>query len=81
MDDNRPEEPKGVPGGPLIRGALSAFGGLIRQHRETDYAGNFIKKPARRVPGQTASSTAKSSFDDQDTYELTELGDQFVHYA
>jgi hypothetical protein len=56
-------------------------GGLIRQHRETDYDGNFIKKPTRKVPGQTSSSTTKSSFDDQDTYELTELGDQFVHYA
>jgi hypothetical protein len=56
-------------------------GGLIRQHRETDYAGNFIKKPTRRVPGQTSSSTTKSTFDDQDAYELTELGDQFVHYA
>jgi hypothetical protein len=24
---------------------------------------------------------AKSAFDDGDAYELTELGDQFVHYA
>jgi hypothetical protein len=56
-------------------------GGLIRQHRETDYHGNFLKKPARRSQGQGTSSTAKSSFDDQDSYELTELGTQFVHYA
>lgn len=59
-----------------------SMGGIIRQHRETDYAGNFVKKSApRRGPGQRASSTMKSAFDDDDAYELTELGDQFVHYA
>jgi hypothetical protein len=54
-------------------------GGIIRQHRETDYHGNFIRKPPRR--GQGASSKMKSAFDDEDSYELTELGSQFVHYA
>jgi len=61
---------------------LSA-GGIIRQHRETDYAGNFIAKrpqsgrPASRVAGRTM----KSAFDDGEQYELTALGQQFVHYA
>lgn len=55
-------------------------GGVIRQHRETDYYGNFIKKDnsARKSGG---SSTLKSAFDDEEQYELTQLGKQFVHYA
>jgi hypothetical protein len=54
-------------------------GSVIRQHRQTDYAGNFIKRPQRKpiVP----SRTLKSAFDDQESYELTELGKQFVHYT
>jgi hypothetical protein len=56
-------------------------GGIIRQHRPTDYAGNFIKKPAQRSKPGMASSTYKSAFDDGDSYELTALGRQFVHYA
>ncbi|GMN08650.1 hypothetical protein MTsPCn5_40410 [Croceitalea sp. MTPC5] len=54
-----------------------SMGGIIRQHRETDYAGNFIKKTNRR----TKSSTLKSAFDNFEPYELTELGQSFVHYT
>ena len=56
-------------------------GSVIRQHREKDYNGNFIKKtrPSRR--GQSSSSTMKSAFDDEEEYELTELGKQFVRYT
>jgi hypothetical protein len=52
-------------------------GGIIRQHRETDYAGRFLKKPAARPrPGAVpANTTAKSAFNDEDGYELTELGE------
>jgi hypothetical protein len=55
-------------------------GGVIRQHRETDYQGNFLAKrePARRGP---ASRTMASAFDNEDQYELTALGEQFVHYV
>ncbi len=57
-------------------------GGIIRQHRETDYAGNFIAKQPQRHPGGSAlPRQLKSAFDDQDSYELTQLGQQFVHYA
>jgi len=53
-------------------------GGIVRQHRETDYQGNFIKKrPSRR----SNSGVLKSAFDEEEMYELTELGKQFVHYA
>lgn len=58
-----------------------SVGSVIRQHKETDYHGNFlVKKPKRSRPGQ-APRTAKSAFDDIEPYELTELGKQFVHYA
>lgn len=58
-------------------------GGVIRQHRETDYYGNFLpKSPARRGnKGDGGSRTLTSAFDEVDQYELTELGQQFVHYA
>ena len=54
-----------------------SMGGVIRQFRETDYYGNFIKKPR----GKSSSSTMKSAFDYEEPYELTELGKQFVHYT
>jgi hypothetical protein len=56
-------------------------GGIIRQHRETDYAGNFLKKAPHRRPISTHSRMMKSAFDDGEGYELTQLGAQFVHYA
>lgn len=53
-------------------------GQVIRQARDTDAAGNFIKKrPARSQP----SRTMKSAFDDKEEYVLTDLGKNFVHYA
>lgn len=55
-------------------------GGVIRQHRETDYAGNYIPKK-RSKSGGVGSRTMKSAFDDTEEYELTGLGEQFVHYA
>lgn len=59
-------------------------GGVVRQHRETDYAGNFMAKPtpkrSRRGAG-TGDRRMKSAFDDEEPYELTALGQQFVHYA
>lgn len=56
-------------------------GGVIRQHRDIDYHGNFIPKtPQRRAKG-TGPRGFVSAFDDGESYELTELGKQFVHYA
>lgn len=55
-----------------------SMGSVIRQHRETNYYGQFVKKaPARRA----SSGVLKSAFDDEEGYELTELGKQFVHYV
>jgi len=55
-------------------------GGVIRQPRESDGHGRFVKKrkPPRRV---SASSTMESAFEDSKSYVLTELGSQFVHYT
>lgn len=55
-------------------------GSIIRQHREKDWQGNWIKKT--RTPRRgSSSSTMKSAFDDEEEYELTELGKQFVRYT
>ncbi|EOG6897066.1 hypothetical protein ACLH3T_002443 [Flavobacterium psychrophilum] len=56
-----------------------SMGGVIRQYREKDYYGNFIKKTPTKKSSN--SSTYKSAFDGQENYELTELGKQFVHYT
>ncbi|WP_284124396.1 hypothetical protein [Parerythrobacter aestuarii] len=56
-------------------------GGVIRQHRQTDYQGNFIKQSTRGRSRGSGGGTMKSAFDREDPYELTELGQQFVHYA
>jgi regulator of replication initiation timing len=54
-------------------------GSVMRQHGQTDYYGNFLKKSPQKT-GQT-TRTLKSAFDNQEGYELTELGQQFVHYT
>lgn len=54
-----------------------SVGHVIRQHREKDYYGRFVKATSRRSSG----STMTSAFEDEKPYELTELGRQFVHYT
>jgi hypothetical protein len=56
-------------------------GGIIRQHREVDYYGNFIPKQAEHRPKGSGPKPPVSAFDTTEGYELTELGQQFVHYA
>jgi len=56
-------------------------GGIVRQHREVDYYGNFVAKTPERRPKGSGPKPVTSAFDDEDSYELTELGKQFVHYA
>lgn len=56
-------------------------GGIIRQHREVDYYGNFIPKTPKRGPKGSGPKPPVSAFDEEEGYELTELGRQFVHYA
>lgn len=56
-----------------------SMGGVIRQARETNDRGEFIKKKNTRGTG--SSGVMKSAFDSEESYELTELGKQFVHYT
>lgn len=55
-------------------------GGVIRQHRDTTAYGEYLRK-GRTSTANRGSQTVKSAFDDQEPYELTELGKQFVHYT
>jgi len=55
-----------------------SMGHVIRQHRDTTYDGQFLKQ---RRPKSSGGSTMKSAFDNNEAYELTELGKQFVHYT
>jgi hypothetical protein len=59
------------------------MGGIIRQHREKDSEGNFYGKAPQRGTRSTQGGPKpmQSAFDDTDLYELSELGQQFVHYA
>src|SRR5690554_5044316 len=56
-------------------------GGIIRQHREIDRFGNFVPKPVKRRPRGSGPKPPVSAFDESEGYELTGLGQQFVHYA
>jgi hypothetical protein len=57
-----------------------SLGGVVRQERQTDGHGNFMKKESstRRHP---AENVMKSTFDDTEFYVLTDLGAKFVHYV
>lgn len=59
------------------------LGGIIRQHRKKDAMGNFLKKVTqkRATSTHTGPKQLESAFDENDMYELSELGQQFVHYA
>lgn len=56
-------------------------GGIIRQHRETDHFGNYVAKTPQRSPKGSGPKPLVSAFDVEEGYELTALGQQFVHYA
>lgn len=54
-------------------------GRVIRQHRPVDYSGRFLKKSPSKT--NSSSNVMKSAFDNEEPYELTELGKYFVHYT
>jgi len=56
-------------------------GSIIRQHKERDYLGNVIPKPVARRPKGSGRKPPVSAFDQSEGYELTALGQQFIHYA
>jgi hypothetical protein len=56
-------------------------GGVIRQARETDLEGHFLKKDTRGQSHKNPSRIMESAFEDTKPYVLTELGKKFVHYV
>lgn len=58
-----------------------SMGGIIRQHVERDYMGNPVRRATVRAPKGSGPKPPVSAFDVSEPYELTELGQQFVHYA
>lgn len=56
-------------------------GGVIRQARDSDHYGRFVRKrPAPTRKGH-APTTMETPFEDTKAYVLTEMGKQFVHYT
>ena len=54
-----------------------SVGHVIRQSRETNRNGRFLRKQNRTPQGDYLTS----AFDDKKPYILTGLGKQFVHYT
>jgi hypothetical protein len=57
-----------------------SMGGVIRQERDTNTLGQFVRKQPAKRRGP-APAVMKSAFDDDEHYVLTELGRRFVHYT
>jgi hypothetical protein len=56
-------------------------GGVIRQERETNLQGQFLRKRPQPRRRGTLASTMESAFEETKPYVLTGLGQQFVHYT
>jgi hypothetical protein len=56
-------------------------GGVIRQERDINQFGQFVRSKPQRARRTTAPTTLESAFEDTKPYVLTELGKQFVHYT
>lgn len=57
-----------------------SMGGVIRQERDTNQFGQFLRKKTPRRKGKVPL-TMESAFDETKPYVLTELGEQFLHYT
>lgn len=58
-----------------------SVGHVLRQERDVNQLGQFVRKTPRRTPRGGARTTIESAFEDSKAYVLTELGKQFVHYT
>jgi len=56
-------------------------GGVIRQERDVNSVGQFVRKRPRYVRKGAAPTTLESAFEDTKPYVLTALGKDFVHYT
>ena len=56
-------------------------GSIIRQYKMRDYMGNPIPQNTPKRPKGSGRKPPVSAFDENEGYELTALGKQFIHYA
>lgn len=56
-------------------------GGVIRQPRESNALGQFMRKKVQRRHPHSTPTTMESTFEDTKPHVLTELGKEFVHYT
>jgi len=56
-------------------------GNVIRQVRDTNELGQFIRKRPKRTRRGAAATILESAFEDTKPHVLTEIGKQFVHYT
>jgi len=56
-------------------------GGVIRQERDINAVGQFVRKRPPHVRRGAAPTTLESAFEDTKPYVLTALGSEFVHYT
>lgn len=56
-------------------------GGVIRQDRETNSYGEFVRRSAGSRTRNNGERIMESAFEDTKPYVLTELGKEFVHYV
>ncbi len=56
-------------------------GGVIRQERDINAVGQFVRKRARHVRRGAGPTTLESAYEDSKPYVLTALGTEFVHYT
>lgn len=57
-------------------------GGVIRQERDTNSMGQFVRKRSPKTGARRiAPTTLESAFEGTKAYVLTEMGKQFVHYT
>jgi hypothetical protein len=54
--------------------------GRVKEWTYAGFAIAFISATTAHISVESVSNTMKSAFDDENGYELTELGQQFVHY-
>lgn len=57
-----------------------SMGGVVRQERETNRHGQFLRKKTPKRSG-SIPTTMESAFEETKPYVLTGLGQQFVHYT
>jgi hypothetical protein len=58
-----------------------SIGHVIRQERQTDGQGNFLKQQREKIRRGSGSHYMTSAFEDSKAYYLTAIGTQYVHFT